>query len=138
MFSAKSLSLSLSLSLSSVCLFVCFLVVDFVRKNFEKKEAQKNFSEALNPKTLNAIFHASQRRQSVVPQIYWCRVPSLYKIIIIMSNNTNAMKRVERLKTHVVVSAPLLNNDTTNNNSFLERQETSFFSSPFGVRSFVY
>jgi hypothetical protein len=62
-------------------------------------------------------------------------------IIIIMSNNTtnNAMKRVERLKTHFVVSAPLLNNESSNtSNSFVERQETSFFSSPFGVRSFVY
>ena len=60
------------------------------------------------------------------------------------NNNThyNAMKRVERLKTHFVVSAnPLLNNEENNNTNFsssgfvLERQETSFFSSPFGVRS---
>ena len=111
------------ISLSLFCLFVCFLVVvDFEEKILhEKKEAKKCLRSR---------------------HFYWCRCCSItLHIIIIMSNNNtnNAMKRVERLKTHFVVSAPLLNNESSNtNNSFVERQETSFFSSPFGVRSFVY
>lgn len=107
-----------NLSLSS-CLFVFGL-----KKIFARGKKKQNFSEA-------AIF-ASQKRH-----YYPKFIVVVLHLYIIMSNNTNAMKRVERLKTHVV-SAPLLNNDTNNNSSFLERQETSFFSSPFGVRSFVY
>ena len=103
-----------NLSLSS-CLFVFGL-----KKIFARGKKKQNFSEA-------AIF-ASQKRH-----YYPKFIVVVLHLYIIMSNNTNAMKRVERLKTHVV-SAPLFND--TNNNNILERQETSFFSSPFGVRSF--
>ena len=92
----------------------------------------------------------NEKRSKISPPLTAPKKLVLRSVIIMSNNNNNnnnananAMKRVERLKTHVVVSAaPLFNDDddttTTNNNnnfSVLERRETSFFSSPFGVRS---